>query len=287
MTVWQLLSHPLVRLAGGAAVLLALVWQVGAESFVSGLRQIDATTLAVAVLVTLPVIVCCALRWRLVARRFGVDLPLGPATAAYYRATFLNCVLPGGVLGDVHRAVRHGLETDDAAATTRAVVGERVAGQVVQVAGVLVCLTLPGSPLPLPWPVAACAGAVLLALLLRWPGVVLASVLAVAGFVGLFLVAAHATGITAHPTTLLPIALLVLVAMAVPINVAGWGPREGVAAWAFAAADLDPGAGVATSVVYGVMTLVASLPGALVLALDRAPVRSPARTRPAEDLLRG
>ena len=53
--------------------------------------------------------------------------------------------------------------------------------------------------------------------------------------------------------------------MAVPMNIAGWGPREGVAAWAFGAAGLGAAQGVATAVVYGVMVLVASLPGAVVL----------------------
>jgi hypothetical protein len=55
--------------------------------------------------------------------------------------------------------------------------------------------------------------------------------------------------------------------MAVPINIGGWGPREGVAAWAFAVAGLGADQGVATSVVYGVMAIVATLPGAVVLVL--------------------
>jgi hypothetical protein len=78
-------------------------------------------------------------------------------------------------------------------------------------------------------------------------------------------VAAHAAGVTAAPVRLLPLALLVLLAMAIPLNVAGWGPREGVAAWAFAAAGLGASQGVTTAVVYGVMVLVAALPGAAVL----------------------
>ncbi len=61
----------------------------------------------------------------------------------------------------------------------------------------------------------------------------------------------------APPTTLLPLALIVLLGGALP-NVGGWGPREGVAAWAFAAAGLGASAGVATSVAYGVMVLVAA-----------------------------
>jgi hypothetical protein len=72
---------------------------------------------------------------------------------------------------------------------------------------------------------------------------------------------------------LLPLALLVLVAMGIPANVAGWGPREGVAAWVFGAAGLGAEAGVATAVVYGVMVLVASLPGVAVLVAGRSHAR--------------
>jgi hypothetical protein len=52
------------------------------------------------------------------------------------------------------------------------------------------------------------------------------------------------------------------------MNIGGWGPREGMAAWAFAAAGLGADLGIATAVVYGVMALVASLPGAAVLITD-------------------
>jgi hypothetical protein len=58
--------------------------------------------------------------------------------------------------------------------------------------------------------------------------------------------------------------------------VGGWGPREGVTAWAFGAAGLGAQHGVATAVVYGVMVLVASLPGAAVLVVTWFRHRSPA-----------
>ena len=82
---------------------------------------------------------------------------------------------------------------------------------------------------------------------------------------------------TAPPSRMLPLALLVLLAAALP-NVGGWGPREGVTAWAFAAAGLGASLGVATAVVYGVMVFVASLPGAAVLAGGLG-VRAPGRRR--------
>ena len=80
------------------------------------------------------------------------------------------------------------------------------------------------------------------------------------------MIAARSAGATAPLSELLPLALLVLLAAALP-NVGGWGPREGVTAWAFAAAGLGASLGVATAVVDGVMVFVASLPGAVVLAV--------------------
>jgi glycosyltransferase 2 family protein len=108
------------------------------------------------------------------------------------------------------------------------------------------------------------------------PGVVASSALVVAGCAGTFWIAARVTGVVAPPAIVLPLVLVVLLAMAVPLNVAGWGPREGVAAWAFAAAGLGAAQGVTASVAYGVLVFVAALPGAAVLLTDR--LRPAART---------
>jgi hypothetical protein len=82
---------------------------------------------------------------------------------------------------------------------------------------------------------------------------------------------------------MLPIALLVMAAMVLP-SIGGWGPREGVTAWAFGAAGLGAQRGISTAVVYGVMVFVASLPGAAVLVAawfrgTRLPRRSQGRLR--------
>lgn len=79
----------------GVAVLAAVVWWVGTDPFVSGVRALDAGTLAVGAALGVPITVASAWRWQLVARGLGVDLPLGRATAACYRSQLLNSVLPG------------------------------------------------------------------------------------------------------------------------------------------------------------------------------------------------
>jgi len=304
---------PWVRLLGGAAILAVLVWRLGTGPFLDAVGMVDGWSLAAAAAISMLTTVCCAWRWRLVAGHLGVGVPLRTAVPAYYRSQFLNTMLPGGVLGDVHRGVRHGRDVGDVRLSLRAVAWERSAGQVVQIVLAVVVLALLPSPVrPLmPYLAAAVAIGALAALLLSrvgprggrsvvsrvvravaadlrdgllarraWPGIVLASVVVVAGHAAIFLIAARAAGSTASPGRMLPLALIVLLAMAVPMNIAGWGPREGVAAWAFAAAGLSATQGVATAVVFGVLVLVASLPGAVVVIAAWFYRGSPRRLRP-------
>lgn len=283
------------RPVGGAVILVVLLWRVGTGPFLDGLRLVDGRSLAAATLIAALTTACCAWRWSVVAHGLGVPVTVPEAVTAYYRSQFLNTTLPGGVLGDVDRGLRHGRRSGNTGLGLRAVAWERLSGQIVQVVLALALLLVLPSPVRGSIPevvalvVAGAAGAVLLgralparilraavgdlrgAVLARgaWPAVVVASALAVAGHALTFLIAARTAGSHASFAELLPLALLVLLAMSVPTNIAGWGPREGAAAWAFAAAGLGASQGVAVAVVYGVMVLVASLPGAVVLLARR------------------
>jgi glycosyltransferase 2 family protein len=300
-----------IRLAGAMAVLAIVVWRLGTGPFRDGLSAVDGRALAAAAGIGVVTTVCCAWRWTVVARGLGVPLSLRDAVAAYYRSLFLNLTLPGGVVGDVHRGVSHGRDANDVSRGLRAVAWERAAGQVVQAAiTVAVLLALPSAVRPfVPLTALALAAAMIGVVLVgrlrsrggrsRWarfrnaltgdlrdavlhrralPVVVLASAVVVAGHAATFLIAARTAGATAPLSRLLPLALLAMLAMVLP-SVAGWGPREGATAWAFGAAGLGANLGVATAVVYGVMSLVASLPGALVLARGALPHAVPVPVR--------
>jgi hypothetical protein len=112
-----------------------------------------------------------------------------------------------------------------------------------------------------------------------WRAVVLSSPIVCAGLVGMFLLAARAAGVDAGPTRLLPLAFIVLLAAGLPLNVGGWGPREGVAAWVFGAAGAGAAQGVAVAGAFGVLGLVATLPGLVVLFLEGRAPADPARSR--------
>jgi glycosyltransferase 2 family protein len=307
---WRLLGA-----AGGVAVLGAVLWQTGTGPFVTGVSSLSAWTLALGAALAVPSTVACAWRWHLVSRELGVRVEMVPAVASCYRAQFLNCTLPGGVLGDVHRGVSHGLDAGDTGRGMRAVAWERLAGQVVQAVIVIVVLLAIPSPVRSSMPavlgvltVVVVAGVLvvwhvpdpdptsLMARVLRairddlravlmvrraWPGVVLASTVAVGFYFSTYLLAANAVGVTTSAVTLLPVALLVFVAAGLPLSLAGWGPREGMAAWSFGAAGLGAEQGVATAVAFAAIVLVANLPGAAVLVVASVRRRTRAVGTPA------
>jgi uncharacterized membrane protein YbhN (UPF0104 family) len=312
-----------VRMLGGASIIAVLVWRLGSGAFLNGLRVINATDVLVAFLIGLATTVFSAWRWCLVARGLGLRLSLRGAVAEYYKALFLNAALPGGVLGDVDRAVQHGRDEGDVGRGVRAVVLERTAGQIVLVSvGLVVLLTVPSPVLselakhgPAAGVAALSAAAIAVvafvvwarlrrgesrvanaartggieiraALLARrnWPGIVLASAVVLAGHLATFVVAARAAGSTASLMRLAPLMLLALLAMSLPVNIGGWGPREGVTAWAFGAAGLSASQGLTIAVAYGLFAFVAALPGAAVLiarALAKLRARRIAPVSPA------
>jgi hypothetical protein len=115
-----------------------------------------------------------------------------------------------------------------------------------------------------------------------WPGVVLSSFAVLAGHLGMFLLAARVAGSRAPSAELLPLMMLALIAMALPLNIGGWGPREGVTAWAFGAAGLGAAQGLSVAVVYGVLAFAAALPGIGVLAVQWFAGRRSARLEQLE-----
>ena len=268
------------RRSPGSGCWPPLVGSVGAGPFLAGLRLIDAPALGAALAIGVVTTVCCAWRWALVAGGLGVRLPMGAAVAALLprglpqldaarrrarRRAPRGAARPGrrrrqpghprGGLGTYRRAGRPGRHRGGRAgrrfpspvrrylpAATAALAGRR--------AGAWSCSPgrLPRSG-PSRWARAlrTAAADVRSGLLARrtWAGVLVASAVVVAGHLATFLVAARTAGADAPLARLVPLTLLALLAMGLPANVGGFGPREGVAAWAFAAAGLTAAQGVA------------------------------------------
>jgi uncharacterized membrane protein YbhN (UPF0104 family) len=276
------------------AIVGALVWWSGPQAILDALAALNAGPVLAALGLGVVTTVCSAWRWCLLARGMGMRLSLPKAVADCYQALFLNAVLPAGMLGDLHRAVGHGRRAGDIGRGVRAFVLERIVGLVVLVGVAAVMLAAEpallgvlGELVPgVGWiGVAALVALPVLGWLLRerlrpladdvravlrsggGPGILGLSVLALAGYLATFVVAARAVGATAPVTQLLPLLVLALLVMALPFNVGGWGPREAVAAVGFGAVGLGAAQGFAAAVAYGVLCMVACLPGGAVLLL--------------------
>ncbi len=292
---WFRLATQLVL---GGAVLIAVVATVGAGPFLHGLQSLNIRSVGAALLLGAVSIAASAWRWKQVAGRLGAGLRWSTAVGMYYRSQFLNSVLPLGVIGDAHRAVAHGRSTQGIGRASRAVVIERSAGQVVQVTLALVVLAFFGlefegfvlAALALGLAALVVAVAVAAATSVRvrralrheadelraglgspaaFARVALASAIVVACHVACFAIATKAVGASVPAPRMLAIALIVLLAASIPLNVGGWGPREGMAGWAFALAGFGASAGIAASTLFGVLSIISVAPGALVMMIHR------------------
>lgn len=291
---------PWLRALASAGLLAGLFAWIDPSRLLELLRDASLPWLLLALALGLPQLLLSAWRWRLTAQLIGVPLPFGRALREYCLGNVLNQVLPGGVAGDLARAWRHAQEASLARAAWHAVLIERAAGQAV----LLVCALL-----ALPWAPGLGAGfragaargnaAALVVIVLALLALLLAtrflpaiarfgrdfaqavltrqallrqvpvSLALVGSYVGVYLCCARALGVETSALTLAPLVCWVLVAMALPLSLAGWGIREGAAAGVWLLAGLPVAEGVAISLLYGLVVLATALSGAALLLATR------------------
>ena len=286
------------------ATILVLLWQaVDGPAALALLLGADPLWLVLAVVALSAQTALSALRWRLTARGLGQVIPLGRAIREYYLSQIVNQSLPGGVLGDAGRALR----ARHAAGLKRAgqaVVFERLAGQLalfmVTMLAVIIVLVRPDAAALPVWVLrmVAIAGAILAgAGLLLWglghgektlnrhirdwvdafaravlardvlPRQVVFSLGTTALNLLAFALCARATGTVMPVLAVMIVVPLILFTMLIPVSVSGWGLREGAAAALFPVIGATATQGLAASVAFGLMFLLSSLPGVLVLLM--------------------
>jgi uncharacterized membrane protein YbhN (UPF0104 family) len=287
----QRLVRAAIRIAVTALVLWVLVRAVDVER--AHFSRLEVPWLLLALLTTLPQMLGVVLRWRFTAGRLGVHIPFGEAFREYYVSSLANQLLPSGIAGDALRAARHGVRLGPEAGqglSWRAVIIERVAGQLVM----MLCVLL-SAPLWLErrW-LAPAAGVIVLLIGAAVAAMRLArargwlpsfvrlvlddalkamverqallvqlgtSLLTIASCVAMFGCCARALSAPLGFVELVRTAPLVLAAMTLPVSFAGWGVRELASSALYAAGGLDPAMGAATSILYGVLSLVGATPG--------------------------
>ncbi|MBX3186576.1 MAG: flippase-like domain-containing protein [Labilithrix sp.] len=292
-----------VRWLAAPAFAILVSFRIDLRSLGERLAHLDARFVALFLVLSVPFYLLCAWRWHFTAARLGAPLPFRRAWLDYYLSTLLNQIMPVGVAGDVVRAARHrqSLAGDRERASWRppasAVILERFSGVValaffVVASGAIwfaregrASLLLGAATLPalallvmLGWRLARRSprlarialdvrGALVERGALRFQLSV--SIAAVTTLLAMFACAGYAAGIAMSPSAVVQVVPLVLAVTTFPWAFAGLGPREAVTAGLFALMGLTAEGGVAVSITFGALSLVAAAPGAIVLLLPR------------------
>lgn len=266
-----------------------VIWWADAGAVFGRLRGASLLWLALSVLSLTGLTFLMAWRWQVVARTFDIGIDYRRAVHEYYIAQMINLVLPGGVAGDVARAVRV-RQAGDFLRAGQSVAADRIIGQVVTFvvlgAALAVALVVPAG---IAWPAATWLGCVAVVV----GGAVMFAMSRLSGAMGQFmrrtlplLLAPRMLGLSVLITVLLSLSFyacaratgtivpasgwftlipLILSAMLVPLSVGGWGWREGAAAALFPMIGASSDAGIAAGIAYGAMMTLAASPGLFLL----------------------
>ncbi|WP_223427890.1 lysylphosphatidylglycerol synthase transmembrane domain-containing protein [Tateyamaria pelophila] len=275
----------LIRLAVSTAVIAVLLTVNDLADLGARLREADLRWLAACVAGIGAITGLCALRWRWVARDLGLPLRYDRALREYFYATLVNQVVPGGIAGDVARAIRV-TQPGALRRAAQSVVVERAVGQIATLLllmlGLTISLAIPGGIVWPWWTGTALACLALVAagaffvkqrrnpdtrafLAPLWTTLRAPRQIALAILIALllnlsFYASARAVGVILPLAAVFTVIPLVLTAMMIPLSVGGWGWREGAAAVLFPLAGATAAQGIAAGIAYGACMLIAALP---------------------------
>ncbi len=283
-------------------IVFLIVWLVDIQQTWKILKGTDPRWLALAFIVVQVQVLLSAIRWCITANRLDQRLGLQRAISEYYLATLANLSLPGGVGGDAARVYRNRVG-GSWQSSMMSVTIERMSGQLVlfvvtlvgwllwplvfeqavpkhlpQVLGIflLLCVMLAA--------IVALFGRLSLSVRRfilelspalkrvwlvdrQWLLQSVLSVAIVASYVVVFAICALSIAEPLPLAALFTVVPVVLLSMVIPLSVGGWGIRELAAASLWPVVGLTAEAGIASSIVYGLVSMVSVIPGALLYLL--------------------
>jgi hypothetical protein len=289
----------LAKVAVSVVLLTVVARTFDTQGLLERFARVSAGEALIALAIALAILPVQTLRWKVVLRESGHDLPFGQALGILWIGQFFSQVLPSSVGGDALRmwyAHKSGMQPGKAII---AVVVDRAVSLLgvllmaacglpwllrllpegaarstlvafigAGAAGFVAVAALAGNPNLLPrWRVARAllAPAVLLRRILIAPGRLLPalafSMTSSVGFCAMVYQIARALGVALEFQDCLLLFPPVMFASAIPVSVGGWGLREGAMVVAFGYANVAAADAFAMSVLFGLFMLAMGLPG--------------------------
>ena len=234
-----------------------------------------------------------AYRWMYISKITNLNISFKNSIQFYYISTFMNNILPGGIIGDMFRiyhTTENKIEILKMGKSVQAVIFERLSGQIMLLAFFIVSLTLyflvnhkyeaffylffpslliffifklflnkkikkmlSGKRISSNF-YAVFSGEVF------WRHLIL-SFFVVCSYVLIYVISAISLGLDIDYIAFMVFSPIILFSMTLPISIGGWGIRELTALLLSLLLGLSASASISVSIIYGILNLICSLPG--------------------------
>ena len=234
-----------------------------------------------------------AYRWMYISKITNLNISFRNSIQFYYISSFMNNILPGGIMGDMFRiyhTTENKMEILKIGKSVQAVIFERLSGQIMLLAFFIVSLTFYflinnkyEAFLYLFFPslliffifklflnkkikkmlygkkishniYAVFSGEVF------WKHLML-SFFVVCSYVLIYVISAVSLGLDIDYLAFMVFSPIILFSMTLPISIGGWGIRELTALLLSLLLGLSASASISVSIIYGILNLICSLPG--------------------------
>ena len=234
-----------------------------------------------------------AYRWMYISKITNLDISFKNSIQFYYISTFMNNILPGGIIGDMFRiyhTTENKIEILKMGKSVQAVIFERLSGQIMLLAFFIVSLTLyflvnhkyeaffylffPSLLIFFIFKLflnkkikkmlsgkrisnnfyTVFSGEVF------WRHLIL-SFFVVCSYVLIYVISAISLGLDIDYIAFMVFSPIILFSMTLPISIGGWGIRELTALLLSFLLGLSASASISVSIIYGILNLICSLPG--------------------------
>jgi len=237
--------------------------------------------------------VLSAYRWMYISSKNGTEMNFLYCLKFYYISTFINNILPGGVVGDIYRAYCARESSNNLINLSKSVQGivfERLSGQIMMFFIFLLSLTFfflinakYVAFLYTVLPVLSVTFIIYFVVkkmyfneissneiiinfkkifsgIIFWNHTII-SFFVVLSYIVIYIISAEALGLSIDYFTFFVFTPIVLFSMTLPVSIGGWGVREGTALLIAFLLGLSASSSISVAVMYGILNLFCSLPG--------------------------
>ena len=237
--------------------------------------------------------VLSAYRWMYISSKNGSEMNFLYCLKFYYISSFINNILPGGVVGDIYRAYcarESSHSVINLSKSIQGIVFERLSGQIMMFFIFLLSLTffflINAKYVAFLYTVIPVLSIILIIYFIAkktyfdktrsneiiinfkkifsgnifWNHTII-SFFVVLSYIVIYIISAEALGLSIDYYAFFVFTPIVLFSMTLPVSIGGWGVREGTALLIAFLLGLSTSSSISVAVMYGILNLLCSLPG--------------------------